>query len=368
MKEMIQKKWLQLLAQAMNNEAALCALYARYAELFPEQAETWLVLSRSEQKHTHLLRALLSGGGPDLEHIPFDKLQSGPLDFISSQITAMMEKAASGEVMPTRAVTNALLLESSLVENFLFDAAPAAGPFRRVAEQLCRESKYHHQLVKRLQSGEAYLTEMPQAPAELAPEAVNPAAAKPAAGLQANAVLEAVPDGQSVNYLAKQAIIGAMARHEEAVAQLYRIYAELFPKMAEFWLQLAGEEIGHAEVLRAIGARVRSGELEFAAERFDLETIRISTVFLDNQLVVARHDPLDETRALGIAKLIEEKTIETQAFSVFTDDFASAELRTAFAALREQEVRHCEAINHMLRHGPYSAEGRGFFKRLFGGK
>ena len=361
MKDIIQKKWLQLLTQAMNNELSLCALYARYAELFPEQAETWLVLSRSEEKHAALLRALLAGELAEVAEIPMDKLQSGPMDFITTQVASMIEKAATGEVMPTRAIANGLLLESSLAENFLFDISPADGSFRMVAEQLCRESKYHHQLIKRLQTGEAYSTEMPAAPEELAPEVINPAAAVDKTVIEA----DSNPGTRTLNSLSKLAVIGAMARHEETVAQLYRTYAELFPEMAAFWLQLAEEEIGHAEILRAIGVRIKTGELDFAVEQLDLETVRTSTAFLDNQLIIARRDRLDADQALRIAKTLEEKTIEVQAFSVFSDDSASPKLRTAFAALREQEIRHRKAIDQMIAQGGHQG-GKGFFKRLFG--
>ena len=115
MKDIIQKKWLQLLTQAMNNELSLCALYARYAELFPEQAETWLVLSRSEEKHAALLRALLAGELAEVAEIPMDKLQSGPMDFITTQVASMIEKAATGEVMPTRAIAS----RSAVIPSFV---------------------------------------------------------------------------------------------------------------------------------------------------------------------------------------------------------------------------------------------------------
>ena len=360
MQDVIQKKWLQLLTQAMDNETAVSGLYARYAELFSEQAETWSVLARSELKHAAMLRALLAAGVPELADIPMDKMQSGPMDFITTQVTSMPAKAASGEVMPTRAIANALLLESSLIENFLFDVSKATGYFHQVAEQLCRESQYHQQLVRRLQSGEAHSTDMPQAPAELVPETSNPAVATD----QTSSAAEPAAGTHTISALARLAVIGAMARHEETVAQLYRTYAELFPPTAEFWLHLSTEEIGHAAVLRAIGVRIKSGELDFAAERLDLETIRISTAFLENQLLVARRETLDVTRALVIARTIEEKTIEVQAFAVFSDDSASPELRTAFAALREQEIRHRDAINQMIAHGG-RLHGKGFFKRLF---
>ena len=361
MQDVIQKKWRQLLTQAMDNETAVSGLYARYAELFPEQAETWSVLSRSELKHAAMLRSLLDAGVPEMADIPMDKMQSGPMDFITAQVASMLAKAAGGEVMPTRAVANALLLESSLIENFLFEVSAATGHFHQVAEQLCRESKYHQQLVRRLQSGEAYSTEMPAAPAELVPEVSNP----PAALEQTSNTPEPDAGTHTISALARLAVIGAMARHEETVAQLYRTYAELFPQMSEFWLQLATEEIGHAGVLRAIGVRIKSGELDFAAERFDLETIRVSTAFLENQLLVARRETLTAARALVIARTIEEKTIEVQAFAVFSADSASPELRTAFAAIREQEIRHREAINQMIAHGDHHL-GKRFFQRLFG--
>ena len=162
----IQKRWLQFLEQARENETAVGALYQRYAELFPEQQETWSTLARAETAHAKLLQELLDKGPPEVAHIPLDKINAKEMAFITRQIAVMREKAATGTVTPVRAVTNALVVES-LVEDFLFKAAPPGSEFSLVARLLAKESHDHWMLVDKLRQAlgvEAAHVKVPSAP------------------------------------------------------------------------------------------------------------------------------------------------------------------------------------------------------------
>ena len=64
MKDTLARKWERLLRQAMMNESALAALYAQYAELFPEHAGVWTALSRAELKHADAFLGLLQKNPP----------------------------------------------------------------------------------------------------------------------------------------------------------------------------------------------------------------------------------------------------------------------------------------------------------------
>lgn len=344
----VQKAWIALLNQAMENEAAIGRLYARYAELFPAQSDTWTILARAEAVHTSSLRELLQGEAPSVEEIPLEKLQAGTLAFVSGQITVMLEKAAAGDVTEGRATANALLLESSLVESFLFAAAPPVdSPFRRVAEQLYRESQVHRQIVLGIAS---------------------PAQAAPAEPLWRGEMVVTPPETPSriSAALTKQTVIAGLVRHEETVAKLYGRYAVVFPEMKTFWGSLACDEIEHAKVLRHIGRQIEEGALDFSGARLTLDTIRTSQEFIENHIDAARRDPIGSSAALATAIAVEEKSIECQAFHVFTDETASPELRAAFAELRKHELQHRETIAAKLAETEAKPETKGFFRRLFG--
>ncbi len=344
----IQKAWIKLLSQAMENEAAIGWLYGCYAAQFPKQAETWAVLARAEEKHRASLEGILSGAVAELAQIPMEKLQAGTLDFITSQIAVMLEKATAGDVTETRAVANALLLESALVESFLFSAAPAAddSPFRKVAEQLYRESLYHRQIVLGLS---------PAAPDNQA------------APLWRGETVIAPPAVPSriAAAMARQTVLAGMVRHEKTVARLYGEYARLFPAAAAFWNGLAGEEAEHAAILARIGERIAAGELDFSADRFALETIRSSTAFIEEQIAAAQRGPVTEDVALGIASTVENQTIENDSFRVFTEESASPEIRAMFADIHRQELRHRADIAKRMEE---AAAKPGLWRRLFGGK
>jgi rubrerythrin len=346
----IQKMWLKLLSQAMENEAAIGRLYARYAELFPRQSETWSILAQAEKRHTASLQGLLEEENAGVEAIPLEKLQAGVLEFVTGQITVMTEKAVAGDVTEARAAANALLLESELAESFLFNAASTEdSPFRRVAEQLCHESQQHRQIILGLAS---------EAPADPPPPL-----------WKAETVI-APPEAPSriAAALAKQTAIASMVRHEETVARLYTEYAGLFPDMAEFWNTLADDEKRHAAALRQIGQRIEAGELDFSAERFSLEAIRASTAFIESQLAVARHDPVSKALALSTAQAAEEKSIEYQTFHVFTEASAPIELRIMFSELQNQELRHRAAVTQKLAEEAAGPGKKSFLGRLFGRK
>lgn len=147
------EKWDRLLRQAMMNEIALAKLYLRYAELFPKQARTWTILARAEQKHAEAFLRLLQLAPPEIG--PVLERAAGALEGMRAQeerLTAMRERARTGDVTPSRAVTNAAAMESSLAENLLaiFDSALEGSGLHAVAAQLLRETRHHRGMVMRL--------------------------------------------------------------------------------------------------------------------------------------------------------------------------------------------------------------------------
>ena len=54
-----------------------------------------------------------------------------------------------------------------------------------------------------------------------------------------------------------------MAKCEACVADLYRVYAEKFPEVAEFWRNLVCEEEAHEEILLVFAVGLRKGNFLF---------------------------------------------------------------------------------------------------------
>ncbi len=152
MKDTLARKWERLLRQAMMNESALAALYAQYAELFPEHAGVWTALSRAELKHADAFLGLLQKNPPPGVEAALDKFDPEGLNAVESRIAAMREGARNRNVTRDRAAANAISMESSLAENLLavFDSALAGSDLHKVAGQLLRETRHHRGMVMRL--------------------------------------------------------------------------------------------------------------------------------------------------------------------------------------------------------------------------
>ncbi len=171
---------------------------------------------------------------------------------------------------------------------------------------------------------------------------------------------------QAQNYLAGTAVVGAMVRHEESVGRLYRTYADLFPDGAAFWNGLADQKKEHAALLHAEARKIQEGRLALNAALFNIESIRPSVVFVENQAVIARRGPLTEAGALAAARTVTEQTLAAQAFNIFGEEAGAPELCALFREMHAREQRQLEAIIQQI--GDLAPGYGRLFGRLFGGK
>jgi len=153
-----------------------------------------------------------------------------------------------------------------------------------------------------------------------------------------------------VHSLTAQSVIGSLICLEETLGQLYGIYAERFPGLAEFWRHLALEKQLHAARMRTTATLVQDQNLDIGAERISRDMLRISRERIDSSRIVAGRETelLTASAALNSARELEEQTIGALPFEVFPDPRAPAEIRAVFRDLHKLQILHSASIAKKL--------------------
>jgi len=146
----------------------------------------------------------------------------------------------------------------------------------------------------------------------------------------------------------------ALARHEEAISDLYEAYAGRFEAFKEFWSQLATEEKGHAAWIRQFKEKVDDGQVKLDEGRFRIPAIETSIQYLNGYAHKARTEEMDIAYALTIALDVENALLDRKFFEVYeTDD---EELKKTLDLLQEETKAHRQKVEDLLNQVRHSAE------------
>jgi len=137
-------------------------------------------------------------------------------------------------------------------------------------------------------------------------------------------------------------LLGALKEHEQTIAHLYKAYAEKFSEWKDFWIKLSSEEIQHARWLDTLQARVEDSSEDFVVDRFPIEAIEHSLVYMKRLIAQALESDFTLINALSTALQIEKALIENQYFEVFEGD--SAKTRQTLTLLAQSTQIHCEKL------------------------
>jgi rubrerythrin len=142
-----------------------------------------------------------------------------------------------------------------------------------------------------------------------------------------------------------------LAKHEEAIGDLYDAYATAFPDQGDFWSTLANEERGHAAWIRMMYSKVEDGVIEIGEGRFNAKAIETSLGYVKRWITDAQHSAVDLQTALSIALDIENALIERSFYKVYDTD--NETLRQVFNALvegcRQHRARIVESLDKVKR-------------------
>lgn len=130
------------------------------------------------------------------------------------------------------------------------------------------------------------------------------------------------------------------------MAELYGAFGKLLPHMAPFWDRLVGDERAHAEVIRALAARVLTDRLLMKPRNLSREGIERSIGAIERQIREAQASGVTSLRALTVALGVEKGMLEKRYFETFEAD--SEEMKAEFDALREHTEEHARRIEERL--------------------
>lgn len=145
-----------------------------------------------------------------------------------------------------------------------------------------------------------------------------------------------------------------LARHAERLERLYRRYAELFPKQAEFWSLLAADETKHARWSREIFTPIAGGEVLFPNDAFPVAEIEASSRELDALLVKAADPACDLLQAFQNAAALEEGRSRWQ----LPDFFSGPERAVQGMVFFHSEIlAHRERLDELKARTPPQSDG-----------
>jgi len=144
------------------------------------------------------------------------------------------------------------------------------------------------------------------------------------------------------------AILRKLGETEEAVAALYRAYAEVWPADGAFWRTLAKAEDGHRAYIAHVIVMVGERPDDFRPIHF------FSVEMLDNFIrkiqghaMMAHAGQLNEKQALYEAHQIENMALESELAQLFKSD--NPEFRRFSATIVQEETEHRDAIHRLIQ-------------------
>ena len=125
---------------------------------------------------------------------------------------------------------------------------------------------------------------------------------------------------------------------ELTIAQIYRSFAEQFPRQAAFWYTLVKEEREHADWLIQLKVAVEDGLAGIAANPYDEQTLIATRQHLDAVLARARARGYTAEEAIAIALEIEASILENQFYAVI--DEQNQQLHNIYTKLSTDTASH----------------------------
>ena len=131
--------------------------------------------------------------------------------------------------------------------------------------------------------------------------------------------------------------------YEEAMSRLYKVYAASFSDHRQTWQKLAGDEIDHADWMRALRARIEDGSVRMRAERMvSPGQILDALSRAGSEFDRADQGNISLAEAFRTAMRLEHEMLENGWFTVFDTD--SAELKRVFQSLADETRKHLATL------------------------
>lgn len=142
-------------------------------------------------------------------------------------------------------------------------------------------------------------------------------------------------------------IIEGLARCEDAISQLYAVYAVSVPTMQKFWQDLSRKEEQHAVMLRSMQKQLRQGSIFKNIGRFQQADIDAFHKNLRDAANHARGKTISEEEAIKTALGIESSVLDAHFYDIVTSD--AAEYRIIAGKLSADTHAHVKHVREKLQ-------------------
>jgi rubrerythrin len=133
---------------------------------------------------------------------------------------------------------------------------------------------------------------------------------------------------------------------EESMAVLYKQYARCFTEYAEFWEELAGEELVHAELITQMLLEYERGVLVVNVTRQDDTPYHAVLQHLAGLVHQAKSGLTSMREALAHARDLERDYVEQHLIEVFETDHE--EMAYVLATLHRDTEHHQQRLEEMI--------------------
>ena len=143
-------------------------------------------------------------------------------------------------------------------------------------------------------------------------------------------------------------IIESMAVVEDKIMELYAVFSDKFPMDASLWSKLSQEEKMHAGMIRTLGDMIRSQDVKFQKDRFNLKSLQNLVLRLSDEIQKATNNFFNRKSALEFALKLEQTLVEKKSFEAFESDIA--DMKKLFGILMQETQKHAKEIqDYMVR-------------------
>jgi len=132
-----------------KNEEAISRLYQAYADRFPGQKAFWSSLAADETSHAGWIRGLQAKMRDGSLAVNRDRFKVQPVRGFSAYLERELTSAREPGMSPINALSVALYIEESIIEQRFFEAFQADAPeLKRVLADLASATKGHLEKVR----------------------------------------------------------------------------------------------------------------------------------------------------------------------------------------------------------------------------
>ena len=133
-----------------------------------------------------------------------------------------------------------------------------------------------------------------------------------------------------------------LAKNEEEIGELYKLYAIKLPQYKDLWLELADEEVTHAKWIRDFAKGIDKGSIFLNKKRFPEEAFQTYHEYLQGSMSRAQLKGIEPMQAFTVALYIEQSLIELKFWEVI--DTGSEEFDKVALRLSEATTGHIKKI------------------------